>query len=162
MFVAAPVPGRFLPGSLRARAPLEPPWQTLREANFLLRARWSQELARFSLSYSDYVVLELCRRGPARASDVARALGLTAAGATDALDRLEQRRLVRRSADPADRRAVRIRSTAAGRRLLRQANSVKRATLRYLNEAMSPEERRALSSGLGALTRALRRRTGGA
>ncbi|HTW76419.1 MAG TPA: MarR family transcriptional regulator [Thermoplasmata archaeon] len=132
------------------------PWHGLREAHFLLRSRWTQELARFGLSYSDYVVLELCGRGPARASEVARALGLTAQGATDAIDRLEARGLVGRSTDRTDRRAIRIRLTSAGRRLRRQTHSAKRATARYLNSAMSAEERRALSEGLGALTRALR------
>jgi DNA-binding MarR family transcriptional regulator len=156
------MPARSAPRPQLPRATLDPPWETLREANALLRAWGSQELARFELTFSEYVVLELCRREPARASDVARALGLTAAGTTDALDRLEQRRLVLRSSDPDDRRAVRIHLTAAGRRRVRQAHFVKQATVRYLNEAMSSEERAALSHGLGALTRALRRRPGGA
>lgn len=135
---------------------LDPPWQHLREANLLLRARMGQELSRFDLTVSDLVVLELCDRGPTRASDVARALGLTAAGTTDALDRFEARRLVRRHADPSDRRAVQIVLTPAGRRILKHARSAKAETIRYLDEAMSREERRALAEGLLALTRALR------
>jgi DNA-binding MarR family transcriptional regulator len=135
----------------------ETPWQNLREANFLLRSRWGQELGRFDLSVSDFVALDLCGRGPARASEVARALGLTAAGTTDALDRLEARRLVRRTTDAKDRRAVQVVLTPAGRRLLKQAHSAKEATLRYLDATMSRDERRALADGLRALTRALRR-----
>ncbi len=146
------------PNGVRA----DSPWHTLREANFLLRSRWTLELGRFGLSYSDYVALEICGRAAARASDVARALGLTAQGATDAIDRLEARGLVRRVSDRLDRRAVRIRLTPAGRRLRRQTHSAKRATLRYLNGAMSPADRRALFQGLGALTRALRTSPGGA
>jgi DNA-binding MarR family transcriptional regulator len=133
------------------------PWQNLREANFLLRSRWGQELGRFDLSVSEFVVLDLCDRGSARPSDVARAVGLTAAGATDALDRLEARRLVRRAADAKDRRAVQVLLTPSGRRLLKRARSAKDATLRYLDQTMSHEERRALAHGLQALTRALRR-----
>jgi DNA-binding MarR family transcriptional regulator len=138
-------------------ATLEPPWQHLREANILLRSRMSQELGRFDLTVSEAVILELCGKGPVRASDVARALGLTAAGATDALDRFEARRLVRRHADPHDRRAVQIVLTPAGRRLLKQARSAKQTTIRYLDGAMSNQERVALAEGLRALTRALER-----
>ncbi len=143
-----------------ARVPLDAsdaPWQNLREANFLLRSRWGQELGRFDLSVSDAVVLDLCGRAPARASEVARALGVTPAGTTDALDRLEARRLVRRVPDASDRRAVQVVLTPAGRRLLKQAHAAKHATLRYLDGAMSIDERRALADGLRALTRALRR-----
>jgi DNA-binding MarR family transcriptional regulator len=140
-----------------APASLEPPWQHLREANILLRSRMSQELGRFDLTVSEAVMLELCGRGPARASDVARALGLTAAGATDALDRFEARGYVRRRADPDDRRAVQIVLTPAGRRILKQARSAKVATIRYVDAAMSDKERAALAEGLQALTRALQR-----
>jgi DNA-binding MarR family transcriptional regulator len=135
----------------------ETPWQELREASFLLRARWGEQLGRLDLSVSEFVVLELCGRGPARASEVARVLGLTPAGATDALDRLEARRLVRRVADATDRRAVQVVLTPAGQRLRRKGRSAKDSTLRYLDQTMSRAERRALSEGLQALTRALRR-----
>ncbi|MGA7923718.1 MAG: MarR family transcriptional regulator, partial [Thermoplasmata archaeon] len=139
--------------------PLEPPWPNLREAYFLLRERWSRNFEQLGLSFSDYVVLDLCARGLARASDVARAIGITAAGATDVIDRLEGRRLVRRVADPKDRRAVHIRLTAAGQRLYRAARLSNRATKKGLDDAMSVAERRALTSGLIALTRALRQVT---
>lgn len=134
----------------------EPPWQALREAYFLLRERWGENLGRFGLSFTDYTVLDLCAQGPAKASAVARATGVTAAGATDVIDRLVARRLVRRVADPGDRRVVLIRLTPAGRRLHRDAGSTKRATVRYLKDALSPPEQRALSAGLAALTRVLR------
>jgi DNA-binding MarR family transcriptional regulator len=137
----------------------ETPWQNLREANFLLRTRMVQQLGQFELSLSDFVVLDLCGKAPARVSEVARVLGLTAAGTTDALDRLEARRLVRRRTDANDRRAVQVLITPAGRRVLKRANSAKEETIRYLDATMSHDERRALAEGLGALTRALRRKT---
>ncbi|EQD41591.1 Bacterial regulatory protein, MarR [mine drainage metagenome] len=150
--------------SRTAVPPQELPWHLLREAYFLLREEWTDHLDRFDLSLSDSVVLELCARNPARASEIARAIGITPAGATYVIDQLEGRRLVRRVADPKDRRVVLIRLAPAGRRLYREAKSTKRITLRYLNDAMSVEERRALATGLAALTHALRRdahRTGG-
>jgi DNA-binding MarR family transcriptional regulator len=142
------------------RIGVEEPFQRLREAMFLMRSRWRRELEQFDLTYSDYLVLAVCARGPARASEVARALGVTPAATTDALDRLERRTLVRRSPDPKDRRGVRIRLTPAGSRLVRQTRTAKRATMRYLRDAMSATEREALAVGLGALTRALRQPRG--
>lgn len=136
--------------------PLEPPWPNLREAYFLLRERWTENLEELGLSFSDYLVLDLCARGSARASDVGRAIGITAAGATDVIDRLEGRRLVRRVAHPNDRRSVHIRLTPAGRRRYRAARMSNRATKRALDQAMSDLERQALTKGLMALTRALR------
>jgi DNA-binding MarR family transcriptional regulator len=139
----------------------ETPWENLREAHFLLRVRFQQELGRFDMSVPDFMLLDRCGKGPARAAEVARALGLTAAGTTDALDRLEERRLVRRTVDPRDRRAVQVVLTPAGRRALKRAHSAKEATLRYLDRELSHDERRALTEGLVALTRALRRGTPG-
>jgi DNA-binding MarR family transcriptional regulator len=136
--------------------PLEPPWRTLREAYFLFRRQWTEQLGRFDLTFSDYVVLDLLSRSPAKASEVAEAIGITAAGATDLLDRLAARGLLRRVADPTDRRVVRIRLTPTGRRLYDEAAAGKDTSIRYLNRAMTAAERRALSVGLAALTRALR------
>ena len=144
---------------------LAAPWQSLREAYFLLRARWREQLAACDLSVSEYVVLELCAQNSARASEVASAAGITAAGGTDVIDRLETRQLVRRAADSSDRRVVRIQLTSAGRRLFQEARAMKRATLLHLERTMTVREREALTSGLAALARALRvgfpRTTGG-
>jgi DNA-binding MarR family transcriptional regulator len=137
-------------------AALEPPWRSLREANLLLRERWQREVAGLGLSYTDAAVLQLCARAPTRVSEVGRAIGVTAAGATDVVDRLESRNLVRRSPDTNDRRAVRIRLTPTGERLLARSHAAKEATVRLLNGAMTLEERRALAEGLEALVRALR------
>lgn len=138
-----------------AREP-EVPWPLLREAFFLLRERWTVQLARFDLSVSDFVILELSADRPSRASEIARRIGLTAAGTTAVIDRLEARHLVRRIADPRDRRVVLIRLAPAGRRVHREARTAKREVYRSLDAAMSREERQALATGLSALTLALR------
>ncbi len=137
------------------------PWSDLREAHKLLRSRWTRELERFELTLPEYLALEVCGRGTPRASDVARALGLSAAGTTDALDRLESRGFLVRQADRVDRRAIRVRLTVEGRRVRRRTNAAKRATLRYIHSSMTHEEREALSHGLTALTRVLRQPVGG-
>jgi DNA-binding MarR family transcriptional regulator len=127
-----------------------------REAYFLFRQKWTEELARFDLTYSDYIVIDRVARAPAKASEVGHAIGITAAGATDLIDRLAARRLVRRLADPDDRRVVRVHLTSGGRHLHAEASSSKDALIRYLERAMTPAEHRSLATGLAALTRALR------
>jgi len=133
----------------------ELPWQLLREAFFLLRERWTQQLERFDLSVSDFVVLELCAPRPAKTSEIARRIGITAAGTTDVIDRLEARHLVRRAADPQDRRVVLVQLAPAGRCLYQEAKFTQREAHRFLDDAMNREERRALAKGLSALTAAL-------
>jgi DNA-binding MarR family transcriptional regulator len=96
----------------------------------------------------------------ARASDIAEAIGLTAAGATDLIDRLETRHLVQRTAHPTDRRVVLVDLTRSGERLFREAQLSQRAMLRRLTAAMTDEEQRALLEGLTALARAVRREAG--
>lgn len=112
-------------------------------------------LAQLDLSFSDYEALNLCAQAPARANELARAIGLTPAGATDVIDRLEHRHLVRRISHPSDRRVVLVRLTPAGARLHREAKATVRTILRSLDAVMTPAERRALVVGLTALIRRL-------
>jgi DNA-binding MarR family transcriptional regulator len=67
-----------------------------------------------------YIILLLHRAQPdciAPASELQRALTLTSGGMTRRLDRLEERGLLERIPDPADRRAWLIRLTKAGKAL---------------------------------------------
>lgn len=140
--------------------PLEEPWASLREAYLALRGWRAGLLSGLNLSFSEYVAMELCSRAPVRASDIAEAIGVTAAGATDLIDRLEARHLVQRTSDSTDRRVVLVDLTRTGERLFREAQLSQRAMLRRLTGAMTDEERRALLEGLSALTRAVRREAG--
>jgi DNA-binding MarR family transcriptional regulator len=61
------------------------------------------------LHATDYKVLGILERsGPLSAGDIARQSGLAAASVTNLIDRLEQKRFVRRVADPTDRRRVMV------------------------------------------------------
>jgi DNA-binding MarR family transcriptional regulator len=63
--------------------------------------------AKVGLSASDTKTLDvLLRQGPCTAGELARHTGLTTASVTSLIDRLEAKRLVRRVADPRDRRRV--------------------------------------------------------
>ena len=114
-------------------------------------------LGRFDVSVSEFAVLDLCARAPAKASQIAREVGVTPAGATDVIDRLEERRLVRRVADPTDRRAVLVALTALGLRRNRETRTAVSSMLREVDRAMTPAERRALALGIAALLRTLSR-----
>lgn len=131
------------------------PWTLLREAYYLLMKQRGETLRRFGLSSSEYAALRLCAGAPAMLSGIADAAGVTSAGATDVIDRLEARGLARRLPDPKDRRAVLVELTPVGRRLYREAQSTLRAIFRELSRTLSASEREALVTGISALVRSL-------
>jgi DNA-binding MarR family transcriptional regulator len=71
---------------------------------------------RLGLNRTDLRCLDWLFDGPMSAGRLAAATGLTSAATTTLVDRLERRGLVRRVADPADRRKVLIEMTDLGRR----------------------------------------------
>jgi DNA-binding MarR family transcriptional regulator len=133
---------------------------SLRKTYLALRGEGARLLTRLRLSHSEYVALEVCARRSAHASDIAEAIGITSAGATNLIDRLERRRLVHRREDSHDRRVVLVELTLAGEQLFRQAQLAYRAMLHHLGKMMSDRERGALLEGLAALDRALSREVG--
>ena len=79
---------------------------------------------RHDLPLSHFETLYLLYRGPGtglRVGDLARRLRVTVGGTSKLVDRIEAAGLIRRIADPADRRASRIVLTPAGRRALSAA-----------------------------------------
>ena len=89
--------------------------------------------------------------GPARISTVAQGIGVTTAGVTGLLDRLEERSLIRREPDPEDRRAVVVRLEPAGQELLDGVYSAGREELVEVLERMNEGDLRALNQGITAL-----------
>jgi len=131
------------------------PWTVLRDAYYRVMKQRAGILRRFGLSLSEYAALRLCAEEPSMLSEIADVAGVTSAGATDIVDRLEARRLVRRVSDSKDRRAVRVTLTPSGSRLFRMAQSTQRAMFRELSRSLSPSDREALVIGLSSLIRAL-------
>lgn len=136
----------------------EEPWTLLREAYHILLRQRGEIVRQLGLSLSEYTALRTCARAPAMPSEIGEAAGVTSAGATDIIDRLERRRLVTRLSHPKDRRVVLVRLTRAGRRLYLEAQSAQRAILRDLERTMTKAEREALVTGLVAFVRSLRSR----
>jgi DNA-binding MarR family transcriptional regulator len=72
---------------------------------------------RLGLNRTDLRCLDWLFDGPKTAGQLAAATGLSSAATTTLLDRLERRGVLRRVADPADRRKVLVEMTDLGRRL---------------------------------------------
>lgn len=71
----------------------------------------------FGLGLRHYVLLKSVAHSPAVSQQrLARKLRVDGANLVEVIDELEQRRLVERTADPADRRRHTLRITSAGRR----------------------------------------------
>ena len=104
-------------------------------------------------SFRQLAVLFMIREGESSPAGIAQRLGISRAVVTGLLDRLEERGLIRREADPGDRRRLRIVITASG---LDAADRLGRAVVAELAaevDATSPAERQALATALAVLER---------
>jgi DNA-binding MarR family transcriptional regulator len=93
--------------------------------------------------------------GPLRLGALADYVGTTDPTATRAVDALVAERLVDRTPDPDDRRAIRIAATQAGRKLLERRRRRFVKLLRAPLGKMRPREQANLVEHLAALNRAL-------
>jgi DNA-binding MarR family transcriptional regulator len=94
--------------------------------------------------------------GPQRMGTLADRLGVTVATASRSADALVAAGLVRREADPADARAVRVAPTARGRREFRVRRERFVRALERLSDELSEVERRQLADALETLGRLFR------
>lgn len=93
------------------------------------------------MSRSQYVLVKLlAEKAPITVSEVAQHLGMTAAGATGLIDRLEKAGMVDRERDAEDRRVVRVTLNAEGRRQLAEARRLRRQVLADFFAPLSPDE----------------------
>lgn len=96
---------------------------------------------------------EACTMG-----ELAASLRVTLGAATGLVDRLVQQNLVQREPDPRDRRIVRVRLTAAGRRAHAAVVRGARRRLSAALEKLSPPHRAQLAAALAMLNTALAER----
>jgi MarR family 2-MHQ and catechol resistance regulon transcriptional repressor len=79
-------------------------------------------ISRLELGLSDFAVLELLlHKGPQPVNAIGKKVLLTSGSITTAIDRLEKKKLVRRTATSSDRRARIVQLTDSGRRLIEEA-----------------------------------------
>jgi DNA-binding MarR family transcriptional regulator len=94
----------------------------VRRANVVLDAGSLAAQNRLGVSRSDLVALELLSvQSPLLVGEIAGELGISTGTATELVDRLVDRGLVTRAADPDDRRRTLVSITASGKRRFRSA-----------------------------------------
>jgi DNA-binding MarR family transcriptional regulator len=84
-------------------------------------------------------------------SKISRTLAISLAMMTRIIDRLEEKKLVTRNADPDDRRAIRIALTDKGRKIAHELESTKKRKMKALLESFSEEDRQRFMEALRAL-----------
>ncbi|MHB8584762.1 MAG: MarR family winged helix-turn-helix transcriptional regulator [Thermoplasmatota archaeon] len=134
-----------------ALPPVDEPWKSLRETHLALQRRYSEILSSRDLAFGEYLVLGLCAQSPTRPSQIAERVGITPAGTTDLVDRLERRGFVTRRASPEDRRTVNVELTTTGEREYRESKAQIRRFLSTLGAHVAAEDREALIRGLRAV-----------
>jgi DNA-binding MarR family transcriptional regulator len=96
----------------------------------------------------------LASRGPQRMVDLARALDVTPSTAGRMCDRLLRKGLIRRHRARADRREVQVSITAAGRRVVDEATTRRRALLAEILSRLPVREQAAVAAALEAFAAA--------
>lgn len=97
-------------------------WLILWKAAHAVEQRAIQSMAALDFGLSDFAVLEvLLHLGPQPVNIIGRKVLLTSGSITTAVDRLESRKLVRRTTHPEDKRARLVELTEEGRRTIQDA-----------------------------------------
>lgn len=103
------------------------------------------------LTFAQRRLLRRLATGARSAGDLAGELAVSAPTITRQLERLEQRGLLSRAVDPADRRRVLVELTEAGRRLLAGHRVLGGGPLPPAVRRFDPDERRQLTASLRRL-----------
>lgn len=96
----------------------------------------------------------LASRGPQRLTDLAAALDVAPSTAGRMCDRLVRKRLIRRHRARADRRAVLVSITPAGRQVVDDATARRRELIAAILACLSPGQQRAAAEALRAFAEA--------
>lgn len=127
-------------------------WLILMKAYRALAQVDARSVAASGLGLSDFGVLEiLLHKGPLPVNTIGRQVMLTSGSITTAVDRLEEKQLVRRKACPNDRRVTYVTLTATGRALIRRVFKVHANRLETVFEPLSGSERLTLATLLKKL-----------
>ena len=131
-------------------------WLVLMKAFRALAQHAEQSMGGAELALSEFTILEaLLNKGPLQVNDIGRRVNLTSGAITSAIDRLEDRALVQRGVDAADKRARLVSLTRAGRALIGTAFNAHKARMDAVADTLTAKERKTLIGllkklGLGA------------
>ncbi len=114
-----------------------------------------EELAESDLTYSQMQALRyLYTHKRVTVGDLAEGLNISYPSATNMVHRLERKGLIRRVANPRDRRQVGLMLTDAGRELIQRVDQERRHRFAAILAQMDHAERHAFINGLSAFIRA--------
>ncbi len=101
------------------------------------------------------VLFLIGRSGPVSVGQLATGLGISQPSATEMIEKPVSKGLVERTADPSDRRIVRVGLTERGKEMIDRPWETRRAVLASALRDASPDERTAIERGLALLCDAL-------
>jgi DNA-binding MarR family transcriptional regulator len=115
------------------------------QVSFAVQAALGAIAAERDLSLIQLRLLGVLRDRAPTMNDLARVLGLDKSSVTGLVDRAESRGLVRREGSPTDRRAIEVRITAAGRKLVNDLTARAEARIDAFVAPLATAEKRTLS-----------------
>jgi MarR family transcriptional regulator, 2-MHQ and catechol-resistance regulon repressor len=149
-------PKKPAPGTLEAPRL----WLVLVRAYSSIAAYVERSFGERGFCLTDFMILEaLLNKGPLTISAIGEKILLASASMTSAIDRLEQRALVRRTANAADRRVRLIELTREGRVFITRLYAHHVEDLEAIAVDLSAADRRALYEGLKKMGLAARAAT---
>lgn len=120
-------------------------WLVLMKAYRSLARHAAVSIDAAEIGFSEFTILEaLLSKGPLKVNDIGRRINLTSGSITTAIDRLEQRGLVRRSTDESDGRARLVSLTATGRSLITRTFARHKARMDAAADTLTRTERQTL------------------
>ena len=120
-------------------------WLVLMKAHRAMARHAQRSMAAHEMGLTDFSILEvLLHKGPLLVNEIGRRVQLTSGSVTTAVDRLEARALVERSADADDRRAKKVSLTRAGRALITKVFDDHKANLDAAATGLTRDEREEL------------------
>ena len=120
-------------------------------------ALWLRRQAPAQVSSSTVTTLDtLATYGPLRVSDLAEREAISQPGMTTLINRLEAAGQAERVADPSDGRAILVRITREGRKVLADRHAARIAALHVHLERLDPADRAAIAAALPAIERLTR------
>jgi MarR family 2-MHQ and catechol resistance regulon transcriptional repressor len=121
-------------------------WLILYKASRAVERNALASIAGLGMGLSDFAILELLlHKGPQPVNRIGKKVLLSSGSITTAIDRLEARKLVQRSTDPADLRSRIVQLTAAGRKLIEPAFDKHCRDMEETMSILRPREREELT-----------------
>jgi MarR family 2-MHQ and catechol resistance regulon transcriptional repressor len=138
--------------SANARVDAPGLWIVLMRCHHALSKIAERSIVDTGLGLTDFAALEaLLHKGPLTITEIQSRVLLASGSMTAAVDRLEEKGLIRRTSAPGDRRAKVLKLTPAGKRVVQTAYDRHAADLESAMTVLSPSEKQELRAVLKKL-----------